>query len=542
LRLKFSIILWSAFALARCGHTQAVPAVSDVQTEAQQPIATNRQAGPYSLQLNSQLVVLDVVVTDKKGAPVMGLTRDDFHIYENKVPQQIVSFEPASNAGSPGAGIHSTVDLDHLAPQAPVSILVLDEITTSFEDEAFAQYAMQKYLATEGDVLAEPTMLMAVTLDHQTLLHDYTTSKQEILDALKKHFSASDWRRTNSNMQSQQVMAALLSLSGVAGAMMGHEGHKNIIWVGRGFPDLQWNKLPPTTETQLKQAIVTCTNRLRDARATLYSVDPAGLGPGHPMTHADPDWFDTGTGTFQIQSPDGGQEDFDALARATGGRALHGKTGVDQAIAESVSYGQKFYTIAYKPTSATKEAAEVRAIQIVMTDRTLIATGPQGYFSGRRTSDPALDAQGKVPRQVEFDLAVASDGMMVYDGVPLTIERIAGKPDDFRVSFSANALAWTPDGSQDKGDITLLVSSYDDKGKLLHREGRLIGLVRPPLPAGQADSRMVHVLTTMATSPPATRVRVLVRANGSGRIGTSNYILSDRHMPGSSSTRLDVSK
>jgi len=535
LRLKFCIVLWSACALSRCGQAQAVPAASDVgsqgRAELQQPIPTNRQAGPYSLQLNSQLVVLDVVVTDKKGVPVMGLTRDDFHVYENKVLQPIVSFEPASNPGLSDPAIHSTADLDHLAPQAPVSILVLDEITTSFEDEAFAQFAIRKYLASEGDVLAEPTMLMAVTLDHQTLLRDYTTSKREILAALEKHSSASDWRRTNSNMQGQQVMATLLSLSGVAGAMMGHEGHKNIVWIGRGFPFLQWNKLPPRTVEELKQAIVTCTNRLRDARATLYSVDPAGLGPAHPAIHADPDWlFNGGAGAFEMHDPTSGQEDFDALAQATGGRALHGRADVEQAISESVSYGQKFYTIAYKPAPSTTDGGAFRSIQIVMKDHTLLASGPEGYFSGKRTEAPALDAQGKVPSQVGFDLAVATDGMMVYDGVPLTVERMASNPDEFRVSLPANALAWTPDGTQDKGDITLLVSSYDDKGKLLHREGRLIGLVRPPLPAGQVDSRMVRVLTTMATSPPAVRVRVLVRANGSGRIGTSNYFLSDRRL------------
>jgi hypothetical protein len=74
-------------------------------------------------------VILDVVVTDKKGAPVAGLTRDDFNVFENQVPQPIVSLEEARGTGPAAIAIHSTAELDRLEPQAPVSILVLDEAT-----------------------------------------------------------------------------------------------------------------------------------------------------------------------------------------------------------------------------------------------------------------------------------------------------------------------------------------------------------------------------------------------------------------------------
>jgi hypothetical protein len=54
----------------------------------QPPVAQqSQQPGSYSLQVNSQIVVLDVVVNNKKGEPVPNLTRDDFKVYENKVPQ-----------------------------------------------------------------------------------------------------------------------------------------------------------------------------------------------------------------------------------------------------------------------------------------------------------------------------------------------------------------------------------------------------------------------------------------------------------------------
>jgi len=50
------------------------------------------QAGPFAIRTNVDLVVLRASVRDHKGAPVSGLTQEDFQVYEDKVPQQIESF------------------------------------------------------------------------------------------------------------------------------------------------------------------------------------------------------------------------------------------------------------------------------------------------------------------------------------------------------------------------------------------------------------------------------------------------------------------
>ena len=380
---------------------------------AQQPApvqpAEQGQAGTYSLQIKSQLVVLDVVVTDKKGKAVGNLTRDSFKVYENNVAQTIQTFEPASNTaiasvtagtGAPVA-IHSTAELDKLEPQAPVSIIVLDEVTTKFEDEAFARFALKKYLGSEGDTLRQPTMLIAVSIEHQMVLRDYTTSKKEILDALDHHFADNDWRTKNAAWKPAQFGAAFASLEGVAEATAGHAGHKNIVWVGRGFPGFTWDQLASTASVELKQRIATCTNLLRDTRATLYSVDPAGVAAGPPVTHTDADAYTTGAGNFfDMDDPFGGQVDFDAMARATGGQAFHGRNDVDRLIGTSVSDGETFYTITYKPTAVSNDPREFRNIHVAMSDPSLTATTRQGYFVNAPPVAPMLDAGGKVSGQV----------------------------------------------------------------------------------------------------------------------------------------------
>ncbi|HWS54661.1 MAG TPA: VWA domain-containing protein [Pyrinomonadaceae bacterium] len=49
-----------------------------------------------TVRVDTNLVLLNVGVADRRGAPVLDLTRQDFAVYEDGVRQQIVSFEPAS--------------------------------------------------------------------------------------------------------------------------------------------------------------------------------------------------------------------------------------------------------------------------------------------------------------------------------------------------------------------------------------------------------------------------------------------------------------
>ena len=50
------------------------------------------QVGSYAIRTNVDLVVLQATVRDHKGAPVSGLRKENFQVYEDKVPQQIESF------------------------------------------------------------------------------------------------------------------------------------------------------------------------------------------------------------------------------------------------------------------------------------------------------------------------------------------------------------------------------------------------------------------------------------------------------------------
>jgi len=428
--------------------------------------------------------------------------------------------------------VHSTAELDRVEPDAPVTIIVLDELTTRFEDQYFARYSLEKYLGKQGETLDQPVMLMARSIDHSQVLHDYTTSKREILDSLNRHLAGNDWRATNSSWSEEQILAEFASLIEIAKATQGHAGHKNLIWIGRGFPAIPRNEVPPGKDDPLGTAIAQCTNLLRDARVTLYIIDPAGVAAASATLDA--------TGDLSLDEPFGEQVGFEMMAAATGGQSLHGRNDVDRMIGTTVSDGQIFYSLAYRPSSSitTDNPKQFRKIRVEVKGGTLVATTREGYYLPKPDEPAAKDEPGKLSQQARFSLSAASQGLMVFDGIPLTITRDQTTSDHFRLEFPAASLNLTDDGSRLIGEVSLIVLSFDRTGKLLNRTGQVISLHLAPLRPGETESREVQVATSLDTRSPAARVRFIVLGNTNGRIGADNFFLVDRNTLKDSATGL----
>ena len=94
---------------------------------------------------------------------------------------------------------------------------------------------------------------------------------------------------------------------------------------------------------------------------------------------------------------------------------------------------------------------------------------------------------------MSFDLNVAGGGLMVYDGIPLSVGRDAATPDNFVLHFRADSLAWQNAGERRKSELSVMVVSFDKKGKVLTRSAHIMTLDLPALPAGATtDDRLVN--------------------------------------------------
>jgi hypothetical protein len=262
-------------------------------------------------------------------------------------------------------------------------------------------------------------------------------------------------------------------------------------------------------------------------------IDPAGVTA--PTQTLDPtslsgDATSEVTGSLALDDPFGEQVGFEMMAAETGGQSLHGRNDVDRLIGTTVSDGEIFYTLAYRPSSSitTDNPMAFRKIRVVLTDQALVATTREGYYLAKPVESAVKDEPGKLSQSARFNLSAASQGLMVFDGIPLTITRDDATSDHFHLAFPAASLGLRDDGSKLIGEVSLIVLSFDRTGKLLNRAGQVISLHLAVLQPGETESRKVQVATSLDTQSPAARVRFIVLGNSNGRVGADNFFLVDR--------------
>jgi VWFA-related protein len=491
------------------------PAPPLVRPQAPGPLQPDA-SGLYTIRRYAPLVILDIVVHDAKGNIIRDLKREDFHVTEAKEDQTILNFEETGShvPDAEAVSINSTQDLDKVAPRAPVNIILLDEFNTRFEDMAFARYSLKKFLETQPDKLTTPTMLLSVSLQNFTVVHDYTQNKQELISSLDHHFVAYPWQAHQGGWLAERYGTAFGTLMRVAEATQGHIGHKNMIWIGRGFPAFNFANAPIDSQNRVNTMVQQCVNMLRDARITLYTIDPAGLQVNNTYGSA-----------AEFNDPFGGNYQFSKLATATGGKALYGRNDVDAEIGTTVRDGASFYTLTYRPGNQSLDPQKFRKIKITLSRPGLIAITREGYYlqMGSAPVDPV-----KPSRRLAFDLLSAADSTMVYDAVPITIVPSPTDPDSFKVQVAPQGLVWSfaTDTQPRHADLILMVTTFDKKGKQLKGTANSMKISAPNTvaPTGRIE-RGVELPAKIEHDPKAVRVRFVVRVTQTGRMGTADFNL-----------------
>jgi VWFA-related protein len=156
------------------------------------PMVLSAQGAPadvptLTIRTTTHLVVVDVVVTDKKGQPVKGLKPEDFTLEESGKRQKIAVFTPPSDTAAAPAqplppGIISNRP-EFLRPAGVPTVLLLDAVNSPFRDQAYGRLQMLKYAAEQGNT-GHPMAVLTFT-DRIHVLQQFTTDPQVLRTAIK---------------------------------------------------------------------------------------------------------------------------------------------------------------------------------------------------------------------------------------------------------------------------------------------------------------------------------------------------------------------
>ena len=179
------------------------------------------QAGEevFSEAIEVSVVSLDVFVTDKKGKPLTGLTREDFEVYEDGKPVEITNFYAESSERPPAAGTApapaaqgSPEAVSRPQDQRLRLVLFMDDVNTRLESRAVVLNKLDEFLAR---TLRPGDQVMLVRYDRKLdVRRAFTDDLGQLasdLEELKK--VSADLRarvssRTNARMDVFSVMRA----------------------------------------------------------------------------------------------------------------------------------------------------------------------------------------------------------------------------------------------------------------------------------------------------------------------------------------------
>ena len=100
------------------------------------PLLRIQQQPAPVIKKESRLVLVDAIVTDKKGAYVHDLTQKDFKVYEDNKEQQVASFSSGADIAIQAAN-----------PQKRYLILFFDNSSMAAPDQIQARGAAAKFVA-----------------------------------------------------------------------------------------------------------------------------------------------------------------------------------------------------------------------------------------------------------------------------------------------------------------------------------------------------------------------------------------------------------
>ncbi len=517
-------------------------------THAQQPLQPSTSSSaqsPYVLKVNSDLVLTNIVVRDKKtGEVVRGLTANDFTLLENGKPQRISTFDfesvdqatPLDEAtinGKTGQSIFNAktgVARPEELRNHRLIVLFFDLTSMQPEDIDRSQQAARNYLNKQmqpADIVAVVSLDTNLSLDQ-----DFTENKQLLLNAVNSYsgdqaqgFQSGATSTTNqvedatafspdeSEYNDLNTDRELFAIASISKSLAGINEKKSMLYFSGG---IQRDGIE--NQASLRSAINTAVR----ANLSIYSVDSRGLEAIGPLG-------DASTGSLRGANGYNGtslqnnldtnfntQEVMSTLSSDTGGKAFFDSNDFSPAFERIQRDTSAYYVLGFRSTDPRRDG-RYRRLTIKINRPGLKLEYRPGYYA------PAdFKHSNRQDREQQLEDQLASD--LPATDVAVYLEAWYFRTDDthYYIPVSlvvpGSQIPFIKGGDRDKATLDVI-------GEVKDPAGHVIGQARQTVKLNIDQSQQVrqkNVQYSTGFNLPIGKyhLKFVVRENETGRMGS----------------------
>lgn len=530
--------------IGKAGTAVLLACLLTVSLSGQEKSAPGQQS--TRLRVTTELVLVNVVVRDKKGTPISNLKLEDFTVLEDGQKQQVSSFDfenvdPLMTAGAAGPTVTGTAETGSLlGPKKPVTLDAKDRRLLLFffdfsamqpDDIDRTVESAKKFVQTKmqpADMVAMVSLATSLSLDL-----DFTDERTKILAKLTAYNSSEGQGFENGTTGSPEGAAEtagaytpddtdyntfsadrkLLALQSVMQAVGAIPQKKSLIYFSNGISQ---------SGVDNQSALRAATASAVKANVSIYPVDVRGLQafpPGGEAQAASLHGQSAYSGVSVLNDLTGNaasQETLYTIAADTGGKAFMDSNDLSGVFSQVQNDSSVYYVLGYTSTNHAQDG-HFRKIKVTVNRPDAKVEARSGYYAGRDYEHMKKEDR---EQQLQDELAaeLPRTDVAVYAGTAYF------RQDESHYYLSVSLVV---PGSQipfvtekDKDNATIdIIGEVQEGGKA--PVGRLRDTVKLAVGSGQQVRRKnIQYNTGFVLMPGTYHLKFIVRENRSGKIGS----------------------
>jgi VWFA-related protein len=521
---------------------------TSIAGKGQQPTQRPDASGTFTMKVQTDIVLTNVVVRDKKtGEVVKGLKQSDFTILENGKPQTIATFDYQNvdeaavlreNATVSGkASIADLLNRDFAAsPEAlrdhRLIVMFFDLSSMQPEDIDRAVEAAQDYVNKKmqpADLVALVSMATGLSMDQ-----DFTSDKAALLKGLGKYNGtegtgfasgneggnsggtaddASSFTADDSEYNSLNTDRELYAIRTIAKSLERVDQRKSMLYFSGGL-----TRQGIENQASMRAA----TNEAVKANMAIYSVDSRGLEAMGPVGNASKGSL-RGTAAYSggamqsnLDANFGSQETLATLSSDTGGKAFFDSNDFAPAFQQVQHDTEAYYIVGFHSTNTARDGSYRHLTVKVNRNDVKIDYRPGYYAPADFLHQKTEDREVALTEQLRSDLP-ATDVAVYLQALYFRME-----DNKFIIPVSlivpGSQIHSVKNGDRDKANIDVI-------GLVKNAQGIVVGNVRDNVKltldaAQQVQRKNIQYSTGFTLAPGKYHLKFVVRENQTGAMGS----------------------